>query len=111
MFWKKIDDLFSSMPNSFNIVDDILIAGLDEQGKDHDKTLDKVVQISRQANLKLNKDKCLFRCSSFPFFGKVTSWQSVSLDTSKVLALTEMPPPKCKKELQSFMGILKYLSK
>ena len=38
---KKIYELFGGMPNVFSIADDILIAGFDEQGKDHDATLDK----------------------------------------------------------------------
>ena len=29
-------------------------------GRDHDEMLEKVLQICRQANLKHNKDKCLF---------------------------------------------------
>ena len=45
MFQKKIDELFSGMPNVFSIADDILIAGLNGQGKDHDKTLEKVHQV------------------------------------------------------------------
>ena len=33
-----------------------------------------------------------------------------TLDPMKVQALTDMPPPNSKKELQSFFGILNYLS-
>ena len=58
MLQKKIDELFSGMPNVFGIANDILIAGIDKQGKDHDETSDKVLQVCRQAHLKLNKDKC-----------------------------------------------------
>ena len=71
MFQKKIVKLFSSMPNEFSIADDILIAGFDKQEKDHNATLDKVLTICRQANMKLNKDKCLFRCTSIPISGKI----------------------------------------
>ena len=35
----------------------------------------------------------------------------MSIDPRKVQALTEMLPPKTKKELQSFLGIPNYLSK
>ena len=38
MFQKKIDELFNGMPNVFGIADDILIAGFDELGKDHNTT-------------------------------------------------------------------------
>ena len=63
-----------------------------------------------QANLKINEDKCLFRCTSITFFGKVIMQYSVSPDPRNVQAQTAMPLPKCKKELQTFLGILNYLS-
>ena len=72
MFLKQIDEIFSRMPNVFGIADDILFAGFIEQGKDHNETLGKVVWICRQAQLKLDKDKCLLRCTNIPF-GKVIS--------------------------------------
>ena len=37
--------------------DDILIAGFYEQDKDHGGTLDKLLQVCSQENVKLNKDK------------------------------------------------------
>ena len=40
MFQKKIGELFSGLPNVFGIADGILIAGNDEQGKDHDVMLE-----------------------------------------------------------------------
>ena len=45
MFQKKINEIFSHMPNVFGIADEILIAGSHEQGKNHNETLDKVLQI------------------------------------------------------------------
>ena len=38
------------MPSAFIIVDDILTAGFDKQGKDHNAKLDKVLTVWRQAN-------------------------------------------------------------
>ena len=55
MFQKEIGELF----NVFGIAD-ILIAGLDADGSFHDVSLGQVLQRSRQANLKLNKEKYLF---------------------------------------------------
>ena len=94
MFKKKIDEVFSSVPNVFVIADNILFAGFNKQSRDHAATLDKVLRELRQANLKLNKDKCLFRCCSIPFFGEVISQQGVSLDPRKLQALTEMSQQK-----------------
>ena len=45
------------------------------------------------------------------FFGKVVSREGVQPDLQKVRALTEMPAPKNKNELQAFLGIINYLGK
>ena len=67
--------------------------------------------MGQDENLKLNKEKCHFRCTSIPFFGEVVSRQGIQPDPQKVRALTEMPAPKNKKELQAFLGIINYLNK
>ena len=51
MFRKKINELFSGMPNIFSIADDILIAGFAESGKDHDETLEKVFWVCMQEKI------------------------------------------------------------
>ena len=71
------------MLNIFGLADDILIAGFDEQGRDHDAMLDKVLRIYRQENMKLNKDKCLFRCIRIPFFGEIISEQGGKTGSQK----------------------------
>ena len=91
------------MPNILSIADDILIEGFDEWGKDHDGTLEKVLQVCRQEIQKLDKDKHLFICMSIPFFGVIISWQGVNPDPSNINVLTDMPLPKAKKELYSFL--------
>ena len=79
-------------------------------GRDHNATLNKVLRICREVNLKFNIDKCLFRYTSIPFLSEVISGSSVSPDPRKVQALIAMPQHKGKKELQSFLGIINYLS-
>ena len=113
MFQKKLDELFSCMSNLFGITDEILVAGLglDLLGRDDDEMLEEVPWVCRQASLKLNKDQFLFRCTSIPFFGQIILWKGVSPDPRNVQALTDMPPPKMMKEFQSFLGMLKCLSK
>ena len=110
MFQRKIDAIFKEMPNVFEIVDDILVAGYEDDGRDHDKTVQRVLQRCRQVNSKLNKDKCHFRCTSVPFFGEVISQNGVQPDPQKIKALVKMPPPKIRK-LQAFLGIINYLNK
>ena len=44
MFQQKIDEIFNDMPNVFGIADDILVVGYDNDGRDHYKTVQKVLQ-------------------------------------------------------------------
>ena len=111
MFQCKIDEISNDMPNVFGIADDILVIGYDKDGADHDEAVYKVLKQCQDVNLKLNKEKCHFRCMSIPFFGEVVSRQGIQPNPQKVRALTEMPAPKNKKELQAFLGKINYLNK
>ena len=73
MFQQKIDEIFSDMPNVFGIADNIIVIGYDVDGADFDAAVHKVLQWCKEVNLKLNKEKCHFRCTTIPFFGKVIS--------------------------------------
>ena len=78
------------MPNVFGIADDILVAGYNTDGKDHDDTVQRVLQRCMEVNLKLNKEICHFRCMSIPFFGEVILRNGVQPDPQKINALMEM---------------------
>ena len=78
------------MCNVFGIADDILVIGYVKDGMDHDEAVYNVLRWCKDVNL-----KCHIRCMLIPFFR----------------ALTEMPAPKNKKELQVFLVIINYLSK
>ena len=108
---KKKAEIFKNLPNVFGITDGNLVLGYDSDGKDDDSTLSRVLEICRQVNLKLNKDKCHFRCTQISFFGEVLCRHGMKPDTWKLTALTEMPSPKIKREVQVFLGIINYLSK
>ena len=51
MFQIKCDKIFEELPNVFSIVDDILVGGYEADSKDHDQTLQRILQICRQVNL------------------------------------------------------------
>ena len=111
MFQCKIDKIFNDMPNVFEIADDILVIGYNKDGADHDKAVYNVQRWCQDVNLKLHKDKCHFRCTSIPFFGKEVSREGIQPDLQKIRALTEMLVPKNKRELQACLGIINYLGK
>ena len=101
MFQRKIDEIFKDLHNVFGITDNILVAGYDRDGRDHDDTLQRLLQRCTQVNLKLNEDKCLLRCMQVPFFGKIISRNGVKLGPQKLKAVTEIPPFKKQKRVTS----------
>ena len=107
MFQRKIEEIFKDLTNVFGIADDNLVVGYDRDGKDHSDTLQRVLQRCRQVNLILQKDKCHFRCTQVSFCGKIISRNGVKPDQWKLKAMTEILPPKNKKELHAFLGITK----
>ena len=111
MFQYKIDEIFNDIPNVFGIADNILVIGYDKDRTDHNEAVYKVLRQCQDVNLKLNKEKCHFRCTSIPFFGEVVSRDGMQPDLQKVSALTEMLAPQNKKELQAFLSVINYLSK
>ena len=84
MFQCKIDEIFNDMPNIFGITNDILVIGCDNNDTDHNETVCKVLQRCKEVNLRLNKEKCHFRCTYIPFFGEVILRREV-LQTHKKL--------------------------
>ena len=55
-------------------------------------------EISRQETLKLNTDKCHFRCKCIPFFSEKVCRCGLPAVPYKLHMLIEMSPPKSKKE-------------
>ncbi len=88
------------------LMDDILVWGATES--EHDKNLAKVLEKLRAANVTLNAEKCRFRQSSIKFLGHFISKGQIAVDPEKIQALSEMTPPKDKKELQSLLGTLNF---
>ena len=80
MFQCKIDENFNDMPNISGIADDILVIGYDKNRADHDETLYSMLKQYQDANLKLNKEKCHFRCTSILFFGEVVLREGIQPD-------------------------------
>ncbi|XP_056016955.1 uncharacterized protein K02A2.6-like [Ostrea edulis] len=91
------------------IVDDILIWG--RTLKEHDQRLKKVLNRTREYNLKLSADKCEFRKQEITHVGHVLSSEGLKADPEKIRAVTEMIPPSNRKELRKFMGFIQYLAK
>ena len=90
-----------------NSQDDIIIWAATKEL--HDVRIKQVLAHIRDSGLKLNKDKCTFGARVLTFLGHIISAEGVKPDPRKVEAITKMPIPDNKTELQRFMGMVNYL--
>ena len=61
--------------------------------------------------MRFNPSKCQFRKTQVKFFGLILSRQGVPPDPAKIEALRKLPEPRDEKLLQSFLGMVNYLSR
>ena len=107
----KVDAHLDKIKNCMAIADDIIMFGYREDGKDHDETVREVLEKAKAVGMRFNPTKCQFRKSQVKFFGLILSRQGVSPDPAKIEALKSLPEPKDEKLLQSFLGMVNYLSR
>ena len=88
------------------ITNDMLIVGSDSSTTGiHDHHLLQVLNKFCEIGLKLNPDKCIFKSTQVLFFGHLVTSTGLKPDPKKINAITSMPAPQNKMQLQSFVGL------
>ena len=108
VFQKKNEALFGDIDGVEVIFDDIIVAATDE--KEHDETMLKLLERDRQANIKFNSAKLQYKVSEVKYMGNIVSESGLKPDVEKVRAITQLPLPQSKEELQRFLGMVNYFS-
>ena len=111
VFQRKLDQCFGHLLNVIVIAYVIMRVGKQPNHKDHDTALTKLLNTARECNVHLNYDKLQYKQMEVDFFGKMYTVHGWKPSQSKVKAIQEMPPPQCKKQVQSLIGMVNYLSK
>ena len=93
------------------ITDDIMVIGYQEDEWDHDKAFTQLLETAKENNVKLNFDKIQYKQKEVELFGETYPTQGCNPSDTKVKAITEMPKPENLKDLQTFLGMIQYLSK
>ena len=110
VFQKKVDHTFEDLPGVVTaIADDIVVFGKTEA--EHDKHLDDVMKRSQHVGLCLNPDKCVVKSDRIKFFGNYLSSNGLEPALGKIPAIVDMSPPTEFLELQTFLGMVNYLSR
>ena len=111
VFQRKLDQCFGHLENVIMIANDIMVVGKQSNHKDHDIALTQLVKTARECNVHLNYDKLQYKQTEVDFFGKMYTIDGRKPSQSKVKAIQDMPPPQSKKQVQSSIGMVNYLSK
>ena len=111
VFQQKLDECFGKIDQVIVIADDIMIIGKKQNHRDHDITFTTLLETARKCDVKLNIDKLHCKKTEVDFFGETYTTDGHKPAQSKVSAIVEMPAPTCKKQVQSFIGMVNYLSK
>ncbi|XP_049886595.1 uncharacterized protein K02A2.6-like [Pectinophora gossypiella] len=109
IFQKTLERMLLGCDGVVNFIDDILVYGKDLQ--EHDMRLRKVLATLEENNVVLRKDKCLFRENKVCFLGHELSGQGIRPLEKYVATVQEFRNPETIGELQSFLGLVNYLSK
>ena len=78
--------------------------------KDHDVALTNLLETTRKCNIRLNFDKLQYKMTEVNFFGDIYTADGHKPVQSNASAIVEMPPPTCIKHVQSFIGMVNFLS-
>ena len=111
VFQCKLDECFSHIKNLIVIADDIMVVGRKHNYKDHDLEFTILLQMARKCNVKLNYKKLQYKCTEVNFCGETYTTDGHKPAQSKITTIVKMPSPRSKKEVQSFIDMINYLSK
>ena len=111
VFQHKLDQCFGHIHNVIVIADDIMMFGRMQNHRDHDQALTTLLHTARKWNVRLNYDKLQYKQTEVEFFRETYTVGGHQPVQSKMKAIVDMPPPDCKKQVQSFIGMVNYLPK
>ena len=109
VFQQNLDQCFSHLRNVIIIADVIRVVGKNQ--KEHDLALTILLDTTRECNVRLNYDKLQYKKTKVDFFGETYMIDGHKPMQTKVSVINTMPQPSSKKEVQSFIGMINYLSK
>ena len=107
---ERLDKITRLVQGVISIADDIITPGKLVQ-HDHDARLLTLQETACMNNLTLNARKFVFKSKDCPFFGHNITPDGLKIDPKKVEATLSMEAPTDLKDLQSFLGLVKYLNR
>ena len=76
--------------------------------QNHLEKLDIILQKLKDAGMKVNASKSLFAKTELDYLGYTISQKGIKPIAKKVDAIRNIAPPKTRKQLRSFLGMVNY---
>ena len=107
IFQEHMLELFLDLENVWAYIDDLLMMSCSTY-EEHLERLEKVFLWLSKAGLKVNANNTYFTEFEIKYLGYWITWQGIQPLPKKVKALQNIAPPKNKKQLQEFLGMVNY---
>jgi len=95
--------------NIFTYVDDVVVAS--KKRASHTQDLAETFANMREAQLKLNPEKCVFGVHKGKVLGCLVSLKGIEANPDKIKAILQMKPPQSQKEVQRLTGRIASLNR
>lgn len=107
-FQRLMDRVLSGLQGIelFVYLDDIVIYA--SSLTEHNRKFNKLAERLRNANLRLQPDKCEFLRKEVSYLGHTISEQGIKPDPNKISAVKNFPRPKNAKNIKQFLGLAGY---
>lgn len=109
MFQRIVQDVLRDIPNVRVFFDDIII--FSKTVSDHKSHVQQVLTRLRENGLTINMEKSIFGARQISFLGHKISKNTVEPNDENSSAVRNFEKPTCKKDLQSFLGLVNFVSK
>jgi hypothetical protein len=109
IFQREIEKVMQGLEKVACFLDDIIVGGQDLE--EHLKLLREVLTRLKDNGLTVNAKKCTFFQKELKFLGFLISKEGIATDPAKISAITEVPVPQNKSELQAFLGMISHIIK
>ena len=101
--------LLKDLDHVDSYVDDIIVYSHDWQS--HMATLKQLFDVLRKANLSVRPSKCMLGYDKVEFLGHIVGMNELNPCEDKVARIMKALPPRTKKQLRSFLGLIGYYRK
>ena len=107
IFQEKMSELMAGLEFARAYIDDLLV--VTQGGFDtHMDHLEQVLTKIAEAGLKINAAKSFFCCDELEYLGYLINKEGVRPTLKKVEAIRQIAPPKTRKQLRRFIGMVNY---